>query len=362
MGGYKMSKDNCLVLWLQELSKDDPMVAGKKCCHLGEMMQARLPVPPGFALTLKAYETFLQGSGANKNILSTLEKHKHELLNDLSKFEEISSYIMNEVIMNKEMPAVLKENIAVYYEQLCDTCDCVDVPVAVRSSGPVSMPGQFDTFLNISGYDNLLQNIIKVWASSFNARSMAYRLQHNMAVENSPIGVAVLKMANARSSGVMFTLDPVTGDPSRIFIEGSWGLGESLVSGQVTPDKFVLDKITLEIKQKTICDKAVELVRDPQGNVITREVPPEKREIACLSDEEILELARTGKHIEKHYGVSQDIEWAIDEDLNFPHNIIILQTRQESIWTKRTKAPFASGKVNATEFIARGLMQGIKLQ
>lgn len=358
-----MDKDKCLVIWLHELNKDDPMVAGKKCCHLGEMLQAKLPVPPGFALTLKAYETFLQGSGAKKIILGILEKHKHELVNDLSKNDEISSYIMNEVIMNKEMPAELKETVAIYYEQLCDTCGCVDTPVAVRSSGPVSMPGQFDTFLNISGYDNLVRNIIKVWASSFNARSMAYRLQRNMAVENSPIGVAVLKMANARSSGVMFTLDPINGDPSRIFIEGSWGLGESLVSGQVTPDKFVLDKVTLEIKQKTICDKAVELVRNPLGNVVARDVPPEKREVACLSDQEILELARIGKNIEKHYGVAQDVEWAIDEDLIFPHNIIILQTRQESIWTKKTKEPVASAiKGNPTEFIARGLMQGIKLQ
>lgn len=357
-----LSKDQRYVIWLQELNKDDPMVAGRKCCHLGEMLQADLPVPPGFALTLKAYETFLQTSGAKKIILDLLEKHEHELKNNLSKFEEVSSYIINDVIMNKEIPADLKENIILYYEQLCDSCGCVDTPVAVRSSGPISMPGQFDTFLNISGCDDLLQNIVRVWASSFNARSMAYRLQRNMAVQSSPIGVAVLKMVNARSSGVMFTLDPINGDPSRIFIEGSWGLGESLVSGQVTPDKFVLDKITLEIKQKTICDKAVELVRDPRGHVITRDVAPEKRNAACLSDEEILELARIGKRIEKHYGVAQDIEWAVDEDLTFPQNIILLQTRQESIWTKKTKEPVAKGKGDATEFIARGLMQGIKLQ
>ncbi len=357
-----LNKDQCYVIWLQELNKDDPMVAGKKCCHLGEMLQAKLPVPPGFALTLKAYETFLQASGAKKIILNTLDKHEHELKNDINKCEEVSSYIINDVIMNKEMPAELKESIALYYDQLCGICGCVDTPVAVRSSGPVSMPGQFDTFLNISGYDDLLQNIVKVWASSFNARSMAYRLQRNMAVESSPIGVAVLKMANARSSGVMFTLDPVNGDPSRIFIEGSWGLGESLVSGQVTPDKFVIDKITLEIKEKTICDKAVELVRGPQGHVITRDVAPEKRSAACLCDEEILELAQIGKRIEKHYGVAQDIEWAIDEDLTFPHNIIILQTRQESIWTKKPKEPVAKTKSGTTEVIARGLMQGIKLR
>ncbi|MEW5922324.1 MAG: PEP/pyruvate-binding domain-containing protein [Bacillota bacterium] len=355
-----MGKDSSNVLWLHELGKDDPMIAGKKCCHLGEMLQAKLPVPPGFALTLKAYETFLQGSGSKETILRILEKHKQELLINVGKFEEISSYIINDVILNKEMPGELKEDIALYYDQLCNTCGCPDTPVAVRSSGPVSMPGQFDTFLNVCGYNSLLNNIVKVWASSFNARAMAYRLQRGLVLESSPIGVAVLKMVNARCSGVMFTLDPVNGDPSRIFIEGSWGLGESLVSGQVTPDKFVLDKVTFDITQRTICNKVVELVRGPQGDVIARDVPVEKQKTACLSDEEILELARIGKHIEKHYGVAQDIEWAIDNDLSFPHNIIILQTRQESIWSKKTKAPVAP-KGSATELIARGLMQGIRI-
>lgn len=355
-----MSKETSNILWLHELCKDDPMVAGRKCCHLGEMLQAKMPVPPGFALTLKAYETFLQGSGAKDTILHILEKNRQELLNNVSKFEEISTYIINDVILNKEVPGILKEDIARYYEQLDNICGCVDTAVAVRSSGPVSMPGQFDTFLNVCGYESLLDHVVRVWASSFNARAMAYRLQRGLVLESSPIGVAVLKMVNARCSGVMFTLDPVNGDPSRIFIEGSWGLGESLVSGQVTPDKFVLDKVTLEIAQKTICDKAVELVRGPQGDVIPRDVPPERRNIACLNDEEILELARIGKRIEKHYGVAQDIEWAIDDDLVFPHNIIILQTRQESIWTKKTKAPVVP-KGSATELIARGLMQGIRV-
>ncbi len=355
-----MSKETSNVLWLHELSKDDPMIAGRKCCHLGEMLQAKMPVPPGFALTLKAYETFLQGSGAKEVILKVLEKHKQELLSDVSKFEEISSYIINDVILHKEMPGELKEEICRYYEELGHVCSDSETAVAVRSSGPISMPGQFDTFLNVCGYESLLDHVIKVWASSFNARAMAYRLQRGLALETSPIGVAVLKMVNARCSGVMFTLDPVNGDPSRIFIEGSWGLGESLVSGQVTPDKFILDKVTLEITQKTICDKAVELVRGPQGDVIPRDVPPERRNIACLSDAEVLELARIGKRIEKHYGVAQDIEWAIDDDLVFPRNIIILQTRQESIWTKKPKAPVAP-RGSATELIARGLMQGIRL-
>ena len=348
------------VVWLSTLGKDDPLVAGKKCCHLGEMIQAGMPVPPGFALTLKAYDLFLEESGTKEAIKKILDDHEQELRTNVGKFDEVSSYIVNEVIMKKGMPESLKEEIATFYEELCNRCGIADVAVAVRSSGPVSMPGQFDTFLNISGYEDLIQHIIKVWASSFNARAMAYRMQRDMPVETSPIGVAILKLVNAKCSGVMFTLDPVNGDPSRIFIEGSWGLGESLVSGQVTPDKFVLDKVTLDITKKNICAKVMELVRGPDGDMVPRDIPLEMQNIPCLSDEEILELARMGKRIEKHYGVAQDIEWALDQDLPFPRNVLILQTRQESIWSKKVKEP-VSKRGSATEMIARGLMQGIKL-
>lgn len=355
-----METTNDHIVWLQELSKDDPMVAGKKCCHLGEMLKAEMQVPPGFALTLKAYETFMKESGAEKEILQLVENNKHDLQKDMNKCEEMSSYIINEVIMSKKMPDSLSDDILRYYEQLCEQCGVPDVPVATRSSGPVSMPGQFDTYLNVCGEEELIRRIMMVWASSFNSRAIAYRLQRGMVLQESPIGVAVLKMVNARSSGVMFTLDPINGDLSRIFIEGSWGLGESLVSGQVTPDKYIVDKITLDISQKTICKKAMELVYGPEGDVIPRDISPEKQEAPCLSDEEIKELAKIGKKIEKHYGVPQDVEWAVDEDLDFPENIIILQARPETIWSKKKSKPVMESKGNATEKIARGLIQGIK--
>lgn len=356
-----MSDKENYVLWLEELPQDDAFAAGKKCSHLGEMLRAGLPVPPGFALTLDAYKKFLRDSGVEQAITDYLNKNKSNLEKDVGMFEKVSSYIIENLILSKGMPAELQELILAFYEKLNEQSHLENVPVAVRSSGPVSMPGQFDTFLNIQGEKDLMEKIICVWASSFNARAMAYRLQRGMDLASSPIGVAILKMINAKSSGVMFTLDPINGDRSRIFIEGSWGLGESLVSGQVTPDKYILDKVTLDLSQKNICCKVMEMVYGPEGNIVPRDIEEDRQNAPCLNSDEILELAKLGKRIERHYGAPQDIEWAVDQNLPFPNNIFILQTRPETIWSKKTAKPVTQIKGSGTEIIARQLMQGIKL-
>jgi len=348
------------VLWLEDLPPGDAFAAGKKCSHLGEMRRAGLPVPPGFALTLDAYQKFLRDSGVEQEITDYLNKNKSKLEKDVGMFEEASSYIIEELILKKQMPTELQELILEFYEELNKQSGQKNVPVAVRSSGPVSMPGQFDTFLNVQGEKEIMDKVIRVWASSFNARAMAYRLQRGMALESSPIGVAILQMINAKSSGVMFTLDPVNGDRSRIFIEGSWGLGESLVSGQVTPDKYILDKVTLDLSQKTICRKVMEMVYGPQGNIVPRDVEEERQNAPCLKPDEILELAKLGKRLEKYYGAPQDIEWAVDQNLPFPQNIFILQTRPETIWSKKPSKPVTQVKGSGAEIIARQLMKGFE--
>lgn len=348
------------VYWLEELGKDDIYVAGKKCCNLGEMKRAGLTVPPGFALSLDAYERFIRDTGLADKILDLVKKNMSRLQSSVEAFEEISEEIRSR-IEAKEMPDDLKEEILSHYRVLCEKCQILDVAVAVRSSGPVSMPGQFDTHLNVRGEEDLLKKVIKVWASSFNGRAMAYRMQRNMPVESSPIGVAVLKMVNAKASGVMFTLDPVNGDRSRIFIEGSWGLGESLVSGSVNPDKYIVDKVTMEITNRIICEKEVEMVYGPSGGIVAVDVPPERRNVPCLTDEEVLELARLGKALEKHFGRPQDVEWGIDKDLPFPRNVILLQTRPETIWSKKEVKPVAEVKSSALEHIASRLIAGFKV-
>lgn len=347
------------VSWLRELDKDDVFIAGRKCKGLGEMLRAGLPVPPGFAITLKAYEKFIDETGVGKAISSYFEEIKDRLKDDVSLFDRASEYICG-LIEAKPMPGNIQKIILSYYRALCERCNIENVKVAVRSSGPVSMPGQFDTFLNIAGEEELLNKVKKVWASSFNGRAMHYRLQRGMSVESSPIGIAVLKMVNARASGVMFTLDPLNGDRSTIFIEGSWGLGESLVSGQVTPDKFALNKVTLSITKQIICNKAIEMVYGPEGDVVPVDVGPDRQDVPCLTEAEILQLGKLGKLVEANNKLPQDIEWAIDQDLPFPRNIILLQTRPETVWNKKEAKPLVQPKASALEHIANNLLAGKK--
>ena len=143
-------------------------------------------------------------------------------------------------------------------------------------------------------------------------------------------------MINPKAAGVMFTINPVNGDRSKIMIGGSWGLGESVVSGTVNPDEWMVDKVLLEISRRTIGSKTMMHVVDPRKEaVVIADVPVEKQNIPCLSDEELVELSRIGKAIETHYGTPQDIEWAIDKDLPFPQNIFIVQARPETVWSER---------------------------
>ena len=157
----------------------------------------------------------------------------------------------------------------------------------------------------------------------------------------------------------MFTLDPINGDRSRIFIEGSWGLGKAWSAVRL-PRISILDKVTLDLSQKNICCKVMEMVYGPEGSIVPRDVEEERRNAPCLNQDEILELAKLGKRLEKHYGAPQDIEWAVDQNLPFPQNIFILQTRPETIWSKKPAKPVAQAKGSGAEIIARQLMKGFE--
>ena len=151
-----------------------------------------------------------------------------------------------------------------------------------------------------------------------------------------PIGVCVLKMVHAKAAGVMFTLNPVNGDLAKITVGGNWGLGEAVVSGEVTTDHWLIDKVTLEIIHRAVASKTKEYLFDPERKaVIYKEVEAERKTNPCLSDEELFELSRQGKKIESHFGVPQDIEWALDKDLPFPENVLFVQARPEALWSKK---------------------------
>jgi pyruvate,water dikinase len=230
----------------------------------------------------------------------------------------------------KDFPPEMKKRLVDRYRQLGQRCGIDNVAVATRSAGAKSHPGQYETHLNVRGEADYLEKVKLVWASSFNPRSLSARKSRGLALESDPIGVAVLKMANARSAGVLFTADPNTGDSSKMIIESNWGLGESVVGGQSMPDVFVIDKDALEPLQKTLGSKKY-LVRFKDVGVVEEETPLEMREQYSLTDAELSEIGRLGKALEAHFDVPQDTEWAIDQDFDFPDSVILLQTRPEII-------------------------------
>jgi pyruvate,water dikinase len=318
-----------LIFWLDELCKEQSEVVGKKCANLGELTRAGFTVPPGFALTVKAYEEFLTATGVIHEVQRYFTTFVADPNNpqDMIKYVEASK-IIRSIVESKVVPENIKDSLTQYYNELCQKTGCRNVAVATRSAGPASHPGQYETFLNISGKDSVIDNVVKVWSSTFNTRSLIARARKGLPLDYDPIGVAVLKMVNAKAAGIMFTAEPTSADASKIIIEGTYGLGENVVSGAVIPDNWVVDATKFEIIERKVLPKTVEHKSDPAIGQTSSPDATDSGQIACLTDEEVIELAKTGKRIEQHFGQPQDIEWAVDSDLSL-NNIIILQARPE---------------------------------
>lgn len=319
------------IYWFEELRTGHNELVGKKCANLGEMTSLGLRVPPGFAVSVHGCEKFMKETGAGEDVREYVRVHREDI-------KELSSQVeagraIRKIIESKPMPHSMEQELADHYDRLCQKVSMDQTPVAVRSSGAVSMPGQMETYLNVIGKKELCRTVIRVWGSAFTTRAIAFRLQTGMEIDRAPIGVAVLKMINARSAGVALTVLPTTGDLSRIIIEGNWGLGESVVSGEITPDQFIVDKNTGEFKT-TINDKTHMVVHRETGTAMV-DVPPEKRGKPCLEGEEISEIARIAKDVEVHFDQPQDMEWVIDMDLPFPENVFWVQTRPAKFTEKK---------------------------
>jgi pyruvate,water dikinase len=224
--------------------------------------------------------------------------------------------------------------------------------VAVRSSATVedsadaSFAGLQDTYLGVRGPAPVLDHVRRCWASLYNDESVAYRRRLGMAEDGVAMAVVVQRMVGPRSAGVMFTRSPVTGDRSVVAIEGTWGLGSALVSGDVTPDSFTVSKITGEITGRRVSSKGRLHSFIPNGRGVTvTDTPAAQREAACLTDDEIRALADVARQVEAHYGAPQDIEWALlDGDAPAAERIVLLQSRPETVWAARTAAPVAAPK------------------
>lgn len=311
------------VVKFEDLGKSDIGIAGGKGANLGELTQAGIPVPPGFVVTAETYGKFMEDAGINGKVLDILAKTDINNTKELqAAAEEIKS-----IIIGTPVPEDMSTLIIEAYNQLCQRVDEDDTDVAIRSSATAedlpdaSFAGQQDTFLHVSGSEDVIDYIRKCWASLFEARAIFYREENGFDHSKVYIAVVVQKMAIVDKAGVMFTVNPSTGEEIAL-IEGSWGLGEAVVSGDVTPDNYVVDKSNDEVVSVTISDKKLMYVKDEDGTSVRVDVPEDKRNERVLSDEELVELTEMGKRIQAHYGEPMDTEWAFERG-----NLFLLQAR-----------------------------------
>jgi pyruvate,water dikinase len=356
--------DEPYIRWFRDCDKTCLSHVGGKNASLGEMTRAGLRVPPGFAITTAAYRDFLDQTRLGPEIKKILDGLDAE---DVTAAEQASRDI-RQMMGSAALSAPIEDAIVGAYEQLCADCGVPDLPVAVRSSATAedlpgaSFAGQQDTTLWVRSAVSVIIRTAICWSSLFTARAIAYRNQMGFPHDKVLISVGIQKMANAKTAGVMFTLNPTNGDRSKIAMDASWGLGESVVSGVVTPDNYLVDKVTLTIIRRTASSKLIEYEPDPEsGRVVVRDVPAERQTQLCLSDQEVITLAELGKRIEQHYGVPQDIEWAIDRDLRFPDNVVVLQSRPETVWSQRVRSINANHQTGV-EGVAASLLVPVRVK
>ncbi|UXD21651.1 phosphoenolpyruvate synthase [Ignicoccus pacificus DSM 13166] len=376
-------KASKIILWFEEIGKDDIPLAGGKGANLGEMVRAGIPVPPGFVVSSTAYRKFVTETGILDKInemLKGIDVSNVDLLE--KKAEEIKK-----LILETPMPEYIEKAIREAYRELAKRVGVEPdkLHVAVRSSATAedlpdaSFAGQQDTYLNVVGEDSVVEHVKKCWASLFNARAIAYRVSKGIPHENVAMATVVQKMVNADKAGVMFTLDVRNGDSDKITIEASWGLGEAVVGGKVTPDTYIVDKNVVKelmdkdptevseedlkrmILEKHIAEKKIAILYDPEkGGTVEVELPEEKAKAPALSDREVFAVAKMGVRVEDHYGRPMDIEWAIDKDIEFPKNVFMLQARPETVWSARKEVKVRPEEEEEVEHVeAEVLVRGL---
>ncbi len=332
-----------LVCPLGAVGATDRAEVGGKGASLGELHRVGLPVPPGFVITVRAFERAMRAADPGDTIgarIATLSGA------DPAAIERATAAIRGQ-ITTTPVAAELAAAVTAAYLALG-----ADAPVAVRSSAvgedaaEASFAGLQDTYLWVRGAGAVLDRMRRCWASLYNTEAVSYRLGQHLPAP-AAMAIVVQRMVDPRSAGVMFTCSPTTGDRSVIAIEGSWGLGSVLVSGEVTPDSFVVSKVTGEIVRRSVAAKARLHRQAPDGLGTTAEdVAADLRERPCLDDDEVRSLARLGTQVERHYGTPQDIEWAVTDDA-----IVLLQSRAETVWSSRPTAPVATPKARPMDHV-----------
>jgi pyruvate,water dikinase len=341
-----------LILWIDDPEAVGNRLLGGKFGSLAEMTAAGFAVPGGFGITTSAYRYFLESAGLAER---ARQIRAQAVGADLAAVQQISAEFTT-AIEAASIPADLEAAIREAYAELERRTGQPGLPVAVRSSGEsedlsgASFAGQYDTFLWIRGAEEVLRYVRSCWAGMFGATVLTYRPDIDGAAVSADHGicVGVQQMVQARSAGVMFTLDPVTGDRSKVVIEGCWGLGEGVVSGGITPSRYVVDKVTFEILKREITPQESQFSFDAEQRAVGLvPVRADRRESSCLEDEHINALATLAKTIERHRGAPQDIEWAVSET----GDVRVLQVRPETVWSSRQAGQLVTERKSAVSHV-----------
>lgn len=344
-----MKKGIKVIAWFEEITRSDLNIAGGKGANLGEMVHAHIPVPPGFVVTATAYFEFLKETNVMEEIQTMLQGLD---ANDSKALQDTSARIKDK-ISGMDMPGYMVNEIKQAYRKMGGGLVAVRSSATAEDLPDASFAGQQRTFLNIQGEESVVKAVQECWASLFESRAIFYRNEHGYDHFKVGIAVPVQRMVQSESAGVMFTVEPLTSDRSKILIEGIFGLGEAIVSGDLTPDQYSLDKEKLTILDKKIVKQEWQLMRNLEAKSrdldtnIKMPVPPNRQQMQKISDEDIINLARIGKLLEEHYKTPQDVEWAKEGK-----SLYIVQTRPVTTLKKQ-------GETDIVDSRAKVLMEGV---
>jgi pyruvate,water dikinase len=316
----------------------DVREVGGKAAGLAQMTAEGLPVAPGFAVTAAAYRAYLEADGLKEFTRGVLEGLGSG--RDQAAFDD-AGHRISERFTEVPIPAEVADAVRAAYAKLCRETGVENIAVAVRSSATAedsvgaSFAGEFETWVDIVGANEVLKYVHECYISVFAGRVLSYLAEKDIDPHAIEMAVVIQKTVRARAAGVMFTISPTSGDRSKIVLEASWGLGLSVVGGEVTPDRFVVDKVGLGIADRVVGNKIIEYRR---GDAPV-DVPADRRDVLCLQDDEVVALATLGKKLERIHRSPQDIEFAVDEELPEGSNLILLQCRPETVWSNASRKP-----------------------
>ena len=315
---------------LTELHGADAAEFGGKSANLGEMISAGIAVPPGFAIGADAFREFIAETGLGGTISTATARARGgdvEAINAASK-------TIDEAMRFAPLPEAVRVELRDRHDELARTAGEAQPAVAVRSSAlgedssDATFAGQQESFLWVRGVEQVCDAVRDCWVSLYTPRAISYRAALGAGGPEQAMGVTVQLMVDAGVSGVLFTCNPVSGDPSMVAVNASWGLGIAVVGGETTPDDYLVSKVTGEVVRRAVSTKQVEYVPDPTGRGTVRlEVPAERRDGPCLGDGELAALVEVGRRVERHFGCHQDFEWAIARERRLPDSLFVLQSR-----------------------------------